>query len=89
MALKSWCINTLITTNQSTVFPCISTNESAPLWYEGVTYSSCTKTDSRRQIAWCATETEANGEVKTNKWEDCRANCPTEEDIEIGKIIQI
>ena len=62
--------------------PCIF-----PFQYRGETYSSCTKTDSRSY--WCATETEANGEVKTNKWEDCRANCPTEEDIEIGKIIQI
>ena len=64
--------------------PCIF-----PFQYKGETYSSCTKIDSRRQTAWCATETEPSGEVKTNKWEDCRANCPTEEDIEIGKIIQI
>ena len=73
--------------NKRTVSQRISTNESAPLLYEGVTYSSCTKTDSRSY--WCATETESSGEVKTNKWEDCRANCPTEENIELGKIIQI
>ena len=55
-----------------------------PFQYKGVTYSSCTKTDS--QAAWCATETETSGEVKTGMWEDCQANCPSEEESERGKI---
>ena len=49
-----------------------------PFRYKGVTHSSCTWANS--QAPWCAKEIEAGGEVKTNKWEDCRANCPVEED---------
>ena len=40
-----------------------------PFTYKGVTYQSCTKTDSVE--AWCATEVTSSGKVVTNKWGDC------------------
>merc|ERR1712183_107499 len=40
-----------------------------PFTYKGVTYNTCTKTDS--ELAWCATEVHPSGTVVNNKWEDC------------------
>ena len=40
-----------------------------PFTYKGVTYKTCTKTDS--ELAWCATEVHPSGKVVNNKWEDC------------------
>jgi len=47
-----------------------------PFTYKGVTYKTCTKTDS--ELAWCATEVHPSGKVVNSKWEDCDELCPTE-----------
>ena len=41
-----------------------------PFSYKGVTYQSCTKTDS--VLAWCATEVTSSGKVVNKKWGDCK-----------------
>ena len=51
-----------------------------PFTYLGVTHSQCTYSDS--PTPWCATQTDSEGAVVTNKWGDCQvsslSSCQTE-----------
>ena len=42
-----------------------------PFTYKGVTYKTCTTTESDNGAAWCATQVDSEGVVVNNQWQDC------------------
>merc|ERR1719410_220183 len=56
-----------------------------PFTYQGVTYDKCTLAGGSER-PWCATEVSREGEVITNRWDDCNlhseTSCPLENETE-------
>ena len=42
-----------------------------PFVYKHKYYTSCTKTDSVNEKAWCATKVDGNNQLVEESWEDC------------------